>query len=146
MGGIEKIERNGKILAIIARASSLQQLEEENKEMFFMTPDEFPFQVGVHNRKSGGIIKPHVHLPFEELKDFPVQEFFYMISGKVKIDLYDNEEGKDIGVGSVIVESGDTIVLNTGHGFTFLEDSKLVELKQGPYRGREKEKRFVKDG
>ena len=43
----------------------------------------------------------------------------------------------------IIAEDGDMLILNTGHGMTFLEDTELVELKQGPYRGREEEKRFV---
>ena len=71
-----------------------------------------------------------------------MQEFFYVISGKIKIDLYDDREN-DTKVSEVIIETGDSIILNTGHGFTFLDDAKLVELKQGPYRGREFEKRFV---
>ena len=43
----------------------------------------------------------------------------------------------------IIAEVGDTVILNTGHGMIFLEDTELVELKQGPYRGREEEKRFI---
>jgi mannose-6-phosphate isomerase-like protein (cupin superfamily) len=141
---IEKVERNGKILAIITRAKIFSELSKENK-MVFVTPDEFPFQIGVHSRERGEIIKPHFHLPFIELKDFPVQEFFYVISGSVKIDLYDEREN-DQKVAEVIINEGDTIVLNTGHGFTFLDDAKLIELKQGPYRGRDQEKRFINNG
>jgi mannose-6-phosphate isomerase-like protein (cupin superfamily) len=133
--GVERIERDGKILAIIARAALIDNLE----GMSFVSPDEFPFQVGFHSRKQGEVIKPHEHIPFAELKDFPVQEFFYVVSGSVKIDLYEN----DLKVEEVTVTKGDSIILNTGHGFTFINDAKLLELKQGPYRGRENEKRFI---
>ncbi len=141
---IEKLERNGKILAIITRAGILTELSKDNK-MVFVTPDEFPFQIGVHSRESGEIIKPHFHVPFSELRDFPVQEFFYVVSGSIKIDLYDDREN-DKKVEEVMINTGDTILLNTGHGFTFLEDAKLIELKQGPYRGRDQEKRFINNG
>ena len=137
---IEKITHQGKILAIIIRSKAIDDLEQSGESMRFVTPDEFPFQIGIHNRKKDEIIQPHFHLPFTELKNFPVQEFFHVLSGKVKIDLYSENDTK---VSEIIVETGDSIVLNTGHGFTFLDDAKLIELKQGPYRGRENEKRFL---
>lgn len=139
---IEKIEHRGKILAVICRKEALADLQESGKNMLFVTPDDFPFQVGIHCRQKNEIIKAHAHLPFPELKDFPVQEFFYVISGKVRIELFDEREN-DRKVSEVIIGAGDMIVLNTGHGFTLLEDAQLMELKQGPYRGRDEEKRFI---
>jgi hypothetical protein len=36
---------------------------------------------------------------------------------------------------------GDTIFFVAGgHGFTMLEDSKIIEVKQGPYFGKDKDK------
>ena len=141
----EKIEHNGKILALIVRAAHIDQLQASGEPMAFITPDEFPLQIGIHNRPEGEILKPHFHLPFPELKDFPVQEFFYVIKGSVQIDLYDDQQG-DAKVKEIIINTGDSVVLNTGHGFTFLAPSQLIELKQGPYRGRENEKRFIVGG
>ena len=47
-------------------------------------------------------------------------------------------------MGEVYLGAGDTIILNTGHAVTFLDEAtKVVELKQGPYRGRTEEKREV---
>jgi len=139
---IEKVIHNNKILAIIVRARALQELDSSPEKMLFVTPEDFPLQVAIHSRQQGDMVKPHVHLPFPELKNLPVQEFFYLISGKVKIDLFDERED-DARVSEVTLEEGDVIVLNTGHSFTFLEEAKLIELKQGPYRGREREKRFL---
>ena len=82
---IEQIVHNNKILAIITHPSIFTQLQQNNEKMAFPTPNEFPFQVGVHHRQKDEIIKAHTHLPFPELKDFPVQEFFYVVKGKVKI-------------------------------------------------------------
>ncbi len=139
---IEKITYKDKILAIISRAEAISHLESSGKKMLFVTPDEFPFQIGIHYRESGETIKPHFHIPFEKLKNFPVQEFFYVISGKIKIDLFDEREN-DAKVSEIIINEGDSVVLNTGHGFTFLDNAKLIEIKQGPYRGKDKEKRFL---
>ncbi len=135
----EKVTHKGHLLAVIVRAESSAFSE----RISFVTPEDFPFQVGIHNREENEDISPHFHLPFKELKDFPVQEFFYVLDGSVKIDLYDPVENKDK-VEEVIIHRGDMIVLNTGHGFTFLEKSRLLELKQGPYRGRENEKKEIK--
>ena len=141
MGGIERVEHNGLILAIVIRSNSFKLMEENNSEISFATPDEFPLQVGLHNWQTGKIIKEHFHLPFEKLENFPVQEFFYVVFGKVRIDLYDEREN-DAKVSELVIETGDTIILNTGHGMESLEPTRLVELKQGPYRGKDLEKRF----
>jgi len=138
----ETIEHNGKILALIVRKKHVARLKKSGEPLAFVTPNDFPFQIGIHNRKKEETLKPHFHLPFELLQNFSVQEFFYVISGSVKIDLYDDRE-HDAKVAEVIVKKGDSIVLNVGHGFTFLDDAQLIELKQGPYRGREQEKRFL---
>ena len=141
---IEKIERNGKILAIITRTKALEELEQSGKNMLFVSPDEFPFQVGIHSRKDGDKVLPHAHIPFQELKNLSVQEFFYIISGKVIVDLFD-ENDNNLKVKTLTLEKGDSIILNCAHGFTFLDNAKVIELKQGPYRGRENEKREIKE-
>lgn len=139
---VERVMHNGRILAILIRSQAVHDLEKSGKNMLFATPDEFSFQVGIHHRKKNETIAAHFHLPFAQLTNFPVQEFFHVLSGRVKIDLYD-DHANDAKVSEVIVNAGDSIILNAGHGFTFLDDAKMVELKQGPYRGKEQEKRFV---
>ena len=53
--------------------------------------------------------------------------------GKVKIDLY-NEKLKRIK--TVVITQGDTILLANGaHAIEILEDSRIIEVKQGPYAG-----------
>jgi hypothetical protein len=42
---------------------------------------------------------------------------------------------------------GDTILLIAGgHGFDILEDSKIIEVKQGPYEGAEQDKKRLATG
>jgi hypothetical protein len=35
------------------------------------------------------------------------------------------------------------MLLSGGHGFNVLEDSKIIEVKQGPYRGVEEDKERI---
>ncbi len=143
MKSIENVVNKGKVLAVIIRANVLNEMKSAGTKVSFATPEHFPLQVGLHSRAKGEIVSAHFHNPFPELRNFQVQEFFYLKSGKVKIDLYDEQEN-DAKISEIIAEEGDTILLNTGHGITFIENTELIELKQGPYRGKEEEKRFVK--
>lgn len=130
---LERVSSDGKILAIIIRSSFNQP------GLNFVTPEDFPFQLGMHIYKEGTHIKPHRHKPFKELKNVYPQEFFYVESGKVEIGLYNDREKHS----SIILSKGDMIILNCPHEVRFLEDSKFVELKQGPYRGKDEEKEYL---
>ncbi len=104
----------------------------------FFTPNEFPFQLGMHLRSQGTLIDAHQHVPFTHIEKMPAQEFFYLIHGKIEVTLFHNKQKHSV----VILQSGDALLLNCGHKLVFLEESKMLELKQGPYRGREVEKEF----
>ena len=130
---IKVFKEDGKILAIIFKPSQI------DGERVFVTPDEFPMQVGVHTRKKGSSIPPHVHIPFEELKNLEVQEIFYVLSGKIQVTLYNNGKAFD----KALLGAGDVIIMNCGHGIEFESESKFFEIKQGPYRGMLGEKRLL---
>ena len=129
---IEKIEKNNELIAIIIKGHPEEKLN-------FVTPDEFPIQLGFHNREKGEEIQPHLHKNIPELKDIPAHEMFHIKEGKVEIGLFDSR--KEL-VKKVIVEKGDTIFLTAGHSFKFLEDTKMFEVKQGPYRDKEDKEYF----
>jgi hypothetical protein len=96
--------------------------------------------MGVHVRKQGEVVKPHIHRPFINIAEIPSQEVFHVVYGKVQVDLY--KRGKKMN--SCILKDGDTILLAfSGHGIKFLEDTRMIEVKQGPYRGIKKEKEFI---
>ncbi len=133
MENIERVEHDGKLLAIVIRKDF------NKKGLTFVTEDEFGLQVGVHIQDKGFEAKPHKHLPFEELRDLKVQEMFYVKKGRIKIGLYD-DEGKKIR--DVEGNAGDTLILNSGHSFLCLEDSKFIEIKQGPYSAKKDKSRF----
>ena len=128
----EKITADGKLLAVVVRSTF------NEPGVSFLTPDEFPFQMGMHLRPKDTHVEPHEHKPFTDIKLLPTQEFFYIIDGKVQVNLFHKKKKHT----TITLNKGDMILLNTGHEVIFLEETKIVELKQGPYRGKSEEKEF----
>jgi hypothetical protein len=128
---IEKFEHNGQLFALIMR----QNYEPEGVN--FITAEDNPLQVGVLKHQKSSKINPHFHKSSPRTVD-KVQEVLHIAYGKVEAEFYGGNGKK---VGSSILNSGDTIVLlSGGHGFNILEDCKIIEIKQGPYRGVEEDK------
>lgn len=133
----EKICTDTETLAIIIRCNF------RGKEIEFFTSSDFSQQLGYMRRPAGYLIEPHVHkLVVREIKY--TQETIIVRSGRVQVDLYTTDKNF---FASRILESGDIILLaEGGHGFTFLEESELIEVKQGPYISFEVDKeRFTKN-
>ncbi|GAA3950155.1 hypothetical protein GCM10022246_00890 [Pedobacter ginsengiterrae] len=130
---IERIEHNSVLLAIIIRAN----YKEEG--IAFFTPGDFSQQLGYMNRSKGYVIEPHVH-KIVERKVTLTQEVLYIKTGKVLINFYDNDQQY---LENRILEKGDVILLASGgHGFEMLDDTEMIEIKQGPYIGDEDKVRF----
>jgi mannose-6-phosphate isomerase-like protein (cupin superfamily) len=130
---VEYIKKGDETLAVIIRAN----YKKEGIEFF--TPGDFSQQLGYMNRKKGYEIPPHTH-NLVERKVHLTQEVLYIKSGKVRVDFYDEDQNY---LESRIVEKGDVILLAAGgHGFQMLEDSEMIEVKQGPYCGEEDKVRF----
>lgn len=130
---LEQIKIGEKILGIIIRANF-------NKEgIAFFTPDEFSQQLGYMNRPEGYIIPPHVHNLVERSVEL-TQEVLYVKQGKVRVDFYDDNRKY---LESRIIFTGDVILLaHGGHGFKMLEQSEMIEVKQGPFCGELDKVRF----
>jgi hypothetical protein len=130
---MQKILHNNKILAII--------IEDDFKQdgIAFFTDDNFSQQLGYMNRPEGYIIAPHRHnlVPREVVL---TQETLFIKSGKLRVDFYDDNQNY---LESRILSKGDIMLLATGgHGFTMLEPTEIVEVKQGPYVGEMDKVRF----
>jgi hypothetical protein len=106
----------------------------------FATPNELPQQLGYMNRPAGYEIDPHVHV----LKRYEVEfssETLFIRKGKVRIDFY--SEDKQF-LSSEILTAGDVVLLcRGGHGFEMLEESEIIEVKQGPYESDNDKIRFT---
>ncbi len=123
---IERIEHAGELLALVMRDGY------EPEGINFITDADNPLQLGVLVHRQGFQIKPHIHLPLS-VNINQIQEVLHIDSGKIAARFYDSQ-GEE--VASTVVNCGDTILLvSGGHGFDILEDAKIIEVKQGPYRG-----------
>jgi mannose-6-phosphate isomerase-like protein (cupin superfamily) len=129
----EWIERNGKPLAFIIRASVMPDKTE------FLTPNDFKQQVGFVVYPKGGEIKRHVHLPLERHL-VGTSEVLILRKGRAEIDIYDDDRTL---VTTRELRAGDIMLMvGGGHGFRMLEDTVFLEVKQGPYTGIDEKERF----
>jgi hypothetical protein len=133
MDGIEIIKDGELILSVIIRGTVMPE------KTTFITPDEFYQQAGFVVYPASGIVANHTHKPIERhLIGTP--ETLLLRKGKMISRFFNaHHELK----GETILQEGDMVMLvNGGHGFTMLEDTVLLEIKQGPYTGLEEKERF----
>jgi mannose-6-phosphate isomerase-like protein (cupin superfamily) len=131
---IDRILHGDRLLALILRAGHRADGIE------FFTPDDFSQQLGYMNRAKGYVIPPHVHNPVSREVQF-TKEVLFIKSGKVRVDFYDDEQNY---LESRILGTGDVILLAFGgHGFEMLEQTEMIEVKQGPYAGDADKTRFA---
>lgn len=130
---VEHITAAGRPLAYIIRASFAPV------ETTFLTPPEFKQQVGFVVYPAGGVIARHEHVPLER-RLTGTSEVIVVRSGRCELDVYDDDHTL---VASRELRTGDVMLMvGGGHGFRILEDTVLLEVKQGPYTGIEEKKLF----
>jgi len=131
---IEHIKHEEQILALILRS------DYHSEGIEFFTPDDFTQQLGYMNRPKDYEIQPHVHNPVLREVSF-TKEVLIIRKGKVRVDFYNDEQTY---LESRVLNKGDIVLLAFGgHGFKMLEDSEIVEVKQGPYAGEADKIRFT---
>ncbi len=123
------------ILAIIIKNQEFKQ------GLDFITKETDALQVGTWHYQQGMILKAHTHLSAERTNT-NVQELVFVKSGKIRADLYNQNDKlvaqKELSAGDII------ILMSGGHGYEILEDgTKVLETKNGPYIGLEKDKRLI---
>ena len=130
---VEKIEHQGRTLAIIIRANYYAEGIE------FFTPSDFSHQLGYMNRPKGHIIPPHVHNALAR-EVYYTKEVLIIKSGRPRVDFYDDDQKY---LESRLLDRADVILLAFGgHGFEMLEATEIIEVKQGPYAGEQDKTRF----
>ena len=121
---IEYIKHKKKILALIINQKKIK------KKVEFFTPKNFTQQVGYISHLKNTYIKPHTHNKFLR-KIYGTSEVLIVKSGKIRVDFY---EMKKKYLFSKLVDKNNIIILCQGsHGFKFIKNSSLIEVKQGPY-------------
>lgn len=134
MHKIERIENNGTLLAYIFR----RDLAVGNG-VKFLTPPEYPLQVGLIERPKGYSFRPHSHRD-QNYDVNTTQEFLYVEKGRLEIKIYD--ERWQIVYQSQLHAGDFFFSVAGGHSFEVLENARLIEVKQGPYPGDQYAKRF----
>lgn len=134
MEKVIKIVHKNKLIAFIIKANF------KNEGIKFFTPNSFQQQVAYMHRPKGYMICSHNHPPIARSIKF-TQEVIFVKSGKVRVDFYD---GKKKYVESRIIQRGDVLFLASGgHGFEFIQDGELIEVKQGPFLKKMQSNKFV---
>ena len=133
---IERILDNSTELAVIVRSSFFKEGIE------FLTPGTYSQQLGYMCRPADYVIAPHVHNPIAREVHY-TNEVLFIKSGSVRVDFYSTDREY---LESKVLKGGDVILLASGgHGFTMLEQTEIIEVKQGPYAGDGDKTRFEQD-
>ncbi len=129
----EIISYQGNLICMIVRAGPFPDATT------FYTPSELPLQVGNIVYPAGSEIPRHTHAPVRH-NITVTAEVLVVQRGRMILDLYADDRTL---IGSREIAVGDVVVLVAGgHGFRLLEDSVLLEVKQGPYAGVQDKERF----
>jgi mannose-6-phosphate isomerase-like protein (cupin superfamily) len=130
---IENIVHGLEPIALIIKA------EFDEPGIHFFTPDSFSQQIAFMKHRKGKKIAPHVH-NLVTRQVLYTQEVLFIKQGRIKVDLYSSQKKF---LTSRILESGDLILLcGGGHSFEMLEETSMIEVKQGPYAGEKDKTRF----
>ena len=102
----------------------------KKKGVHFASPNNFTKQVGILNFPKNHFIRPHKHTRYLR-KIYRTSEVLFVKKGKLRVDFYNNQKKY---LFSKIVEKDNIIILNEGsHGFKILQNSSIIEIKQGPF-------------
>jgi uncharacterized protein with PhoU and TrkA domain len=130
---IEHVTDGETTLAIIIRA------EMSPTRTTFITPDEYKQQVGFVVYPAGGEVARHVHRQLDR-RIVGTSEVLVVKQGRCEMDVYNNDRER---VATRELRQGDVLIMvSGGHGFRMLEDTILIEVKQGPYTGVDEKERF----
>jgi len=130
---VERIGDAGAVLAYVLRG------DQQPAATTFVTPASETQQVGYVVYPAGGTIARHRHRPLER-HIVGTSEVLVVRRGRCEVDLFDGDgrlaATRELGAGDVLVLTGG------GHGFRMLEDTVLLEVKQGPYTGLSEKEYF----
>ena len=123
---LKEIIYKKKLFALIIKESY-----QKNKGISFFTKNDANQQIGFMSHPKNYEIKPHKHQK-RETKIFLTSEVIIIQKGKLRVDFY-NDTTKYLF--SVVLKKNQIIMLVHGaHGFKVLQDVKMLEIKQGPYK------------
>lgn len=130
---MERIEHEGDVLAIVIRR------DYESSGIEFFTDNDSSQQLGYMRRPEGYIVAAHRHNPVERAVT-QTQEVLFIRRGRCRLNLYGS--GDEVIVSTELL-TGDVVLLSSGgHGLLMLEETEIIEVKQGPFSGEHDKTRF----
>lgn len=132
---INEIKHHGKIIAIVYS----KNLKPDGIQ--FMTPQNYPLQIGLHDHKKGKNVPAHYH-PHLKYKVVNTQEFLYVEKGAVEIEIFTGPKQWKKKAKFRLTRGDFILIVDAGHSVNMLPGSRVVEVKQGPYPGDAKAKIF----
>lgn len=107
----------------------------------FLTPPNYPLQVGLLEHKNGRNVPPHQHRDLKYNVN-TTQEFLYLEKGQADVVIYNKKWAK---IKNITMKKGDFILfVSCGHSVKIYKNSRIIEIKQGPFPGDKKAKIFKK--
>tara|TARA_B110000881_G_scaffold166592_1_gene149724 strand:- start:304 stop:720 length:417 start_codon:yes stop_codon:yes gene_type:complete len=111
------------------------------KGIEFFTANNLNMQIGLMGHSKNHIIKPHFHINRKKIVK-QMSEFLIIFSGQLKVYFYNKKKLRDK---SLILNKKDMILLiSGGHGFKVLKKLEMLEIKQGPFIGKNDKIRLKK--
>jgi hypothetical protein len=123
---IETIQADGAVLCYIIRRTF------HPSHTTFITPPDSKQQVGFIVYPKGGVIARHSHRALERHL-IGMSEVLVVREGHCQIEVFDRQH--QAVATQDLFENDVVVMVGGGHGFRILDDTVLLEIKQGPYLG-----------
>ena len=135
MKGIEPILYKGEKVACVYRKDIVV-----SDIKFLTTPDNL-FQIGIHDRKDQVQLPAHTHNVPSPITINQIQEVLFVMKGKIRVTMLTETSAV---ISKKLLIAGDAILLiSQAHQVEFLGNTRVFEIKQGPYPGDGHAKHFL---
>jgi hypothetical protein len=119
---IAYVKKNDTLYALICSRPDVEGMQ-------FFTPAESEMQLGVMTRPAGYEVRAHQHKQTKRIGS-GVSEFLYLETGSAEYTVFDETWTE---LARAIIRPGDFVLsLRGGHALKMLDESRVIEVKQGP--------------
>ncbi len=132
---MEKIVHDSRVLAVVF---SINEVSLSEMRTLMFTPEDWGLQVGLLSRPRGYAVRPHTHV--RERPRGEACELLIVLRGRIRVSLLD-QDGRVLR--TLELADGQGIVMRCPHAVDILDDSVILEVKEGPYPGPERDKIWI---
>ncbi len=103
----------------------------DKQNSYFLTPIESFLQLGFHKSTAAKSNEPHFHKAIKTLNRLPVYEILIILKGSLKITFYSKD--KKMISKHILKKNDGVLIMEVIHSVTFSKQTRILEIKQGPY-------------